>query len=134
MIAFRQMTPPDRAFIASSWFESFRKSTNVGSDVYRNGQGPLIDSLISKHRPVIAYTPAVPDEILGWICRDLQAVHYVYVKQAYRRAGIATQLWQLAPENLTPRWYTHQTRPGKVLAEKFGARFNPYLLFPKESP
>lgn len=118
----------DRPFMASSWFESYRKgghSPEVDFGIYKAGQGRRIDTLLSTRLCVVAYLPEEGTEILGWLCREVKqpTMHYVYVKQAYRRNGVATFLLEALGR---PTDYTHQTRAAKFL--KPAMQFNPYHL------
>jgi hypothetical protein len=133
----RQFEPEDRKFVFSSWFESYRKggcAPEVAFPTYLDGQGHLIERLIGDraHTTILVITPTtIPDEICGWACADVsrEIVHYTYVKQAYRRLGMARQLVTSLFGSRKPAWFTHETRVGRTLAGKLGVKFNPYLLF-----
>ena len=129
-LGLRQATPDDLRFVKSSWYESYRKggcAPAVRYEEYKAGQGKLIDLLTDRDAVTVAYATAVPDEICGWVCAGWDCFHYVYVKQAYRRMGIASELCRLylANSNLA----SHETRTGRRFAAKLGIRFNPYLLY-----
>lgn len=62
-------------------FENFAKVQRVAMDV-----------LIAEVPTVVAFTPAAPDEILGYINATATTLNYIYVKKDYRRLGIGTQL------------------------------------------
>ncbi len=126
-LSFRDATPEDLRFVRHSWFESYRRgglAPQVAFDVYKDGQGHLIDLLLDSHGAWVAFHPEVPDEIIGWSCADGRTLHYVYVKQAYRHYGIASRLLEEDPY----LEFTHATRAGMHLASRRGLRFNPYLL------
>jgi GNAT superfamily N-acetyltransferase len=130
-LAFRLAVPVDIRFVASSWFESYRRggfAPEVAFEVYKAGQGSVIDTRIAWDDAVIATHPDVPDEICGWMVRSRApaACHYIYVKQAYRRRGIATQLASVFGGF---KEHTHETKAGRHLAAKLGSKFNPYSLF-----
>lgn len=128
-ILVRTATPDDLRFVHASWFESYRKggrSPEVGFDVYQREQGALIARLVNSQEVIIAAARAVPDEICGWVCRDRDVAHYVYVKKAYRRLKIATQLCQF--RHPLPTWHTHETRAGMRFAAHVSSRFNPYRI------
>lgn len=48
--------------------------------------------LIAEVPTTIAFTPAAPDEILGYINAVNRTLNYIYVKKDYRRLGIGTAL------------------------------------------
>ena len=97
----------------------------IGADLYHAGHGALVDRLLRHSATTVAFLPEEPDEILGWVCTDGFILHYVYVKQAYRRRDVATKLLRAD----VMRFCTHETRAGRAFVSKFGLRFNPYLLF-----
>jgi GNAT superfamily N-acetyltransferase len=126
MLNLRPPTSDERRLMASSWFESYRRgghAPQVRFETYKVGQGRLIDALLSTREMLVAFNPIEPDEVCGWACFDKQCVHYVYVKQAYRRRGIATALL----EGHIFKYHTHETRVGRKLAAKLGTQFNPYF-------
>jgi hypothetical protein len=84
----------------------------------------LMDTLLERSPPIVAVLAEVPDEIVGWACRELvnPVIHYVYVKHAYRRTGAGTLLAARC------RWHTSSTRAGELFFRKIGSLFNPYLL------
>ncbi len=96
-------------------------------DVYDHGQNATIERLLAAFPPVVAAFQAVPDEIVGWVCREFHrpATHFLYVKHDYRRMGVGTTL------GAGTVYHTHQTRAGDVLFKKLGSLFNPYLLSEK---
>lgn len=82
----------------------------------------LIDRLVEECPPLVAFFPAVPDEIAGWVCRSTSIVHYLYVKAPYRRAGIGMQLCAKAS------FHTHRTPRGEQLLREVGSQYNPFIL------
>lgn len=114
-------------FIHSSWHTAFWKTSArkyLTRKAYDEGQDRRIDRLILSSYVIVAFFPEVPDEILGWACLKGDTLHYVYVKAAYRRKGIATGL--AAGQILH---YTHATdRVGEAFAASIGATLNPYRL------
>lgn len=91
---------------------------------YQVGHNGRMRRILSGAQTIIAYFPEVPDEILGWVCREGAILHYCYVKAAYRRRGIGTGL---AGSGL--KTYTHQTdSTGGLFLKKAELSFNPYIL------
>jgi GNAT superfamily N-acetyltransferase len=126
-VEIRPATLDERRFARASWFSSYRTggfAPPVGFDVYKAGQGRLIERLEPSCTVLVASAIAVPDEVCGWVAATDRAVHYCYVKQAYRRLGIARLL--LEGES---RRYSHETRAGRILARKLGFKFDPYAVF-----
>lgn len=126
----RPANTADQHFIHSSWHTAYWKTSArkyLTRENYDAGQDKRIDRLLYMSHTLVAYFPEVPDEILGWCCMKDDVLHYVYVKAAYRRRGIATGLVAGRAS-----CYTHATdRVGEAFAKSIGASLNPYRL---ESP
>lgn len=123
-LILRPAAPEDLNLIRHDWFLSYRHSTDVRPDVYDRGQNALMERLIERCPPIVASLEAVPEEIVGWVCRDVVSpvVHYVYVKHAFRRVGIASALIAGAKN------HTHETKAGTRPFARVGSLFNPYFL------
>lgn len=113
----RIMSPHDRPFVASTWIRQYQRQVSLDPEVYRRGQVPLVDMLLSCVPTQVCYLPEVPDEILGWACQDGDVLHYAYIKPVYRA--------HLTPEELftcPPKFHTHR------MPLRLPTTFNPYLL------
>lgn len=115
--------------IPHDWFLSYRNNGSkdtqeLGHDIYGQ-QNLLIAHLLATCPPIVATFAGVPDEVVGWVCRDVSKplTHFVYVKFDYRRTGVAAVLTQ------GTRQHSHKTRAGELLARKLGSTFNPYSLY-----
>lgn len=142
-IAIRPGRDSDRACVYSTWLHSYRHGSHfprrIPEKTYFAEQHDLIQAILDS--PTTTLLMAVPsddpDVILGWACFERgvgageweikSAVHYVYVKPAFRRSGVASQLLSSLGE---PDWvYTHDTfvlRLPAVGAKLRQAFFNPY--------
>lgn len=129
-IAVRHPKNDDMRFVRDSWFKSYREgglAPEVPFHVYQVGMNSLINAILGHPSDVlIAASTAVPDEILGWACCRPPFLHYVYVKQAYRRLGIATGLVR---QFAALKEYTLATKRGRMFAKKLGLGYNPFPLF-----
>lgn len=127
MIEARKATDDDLRFVRDSWFESYRRggfAPEIGFDLFAPGQRNLIHELTSNSANIrVAFPVHEPTEILGWVCWNDETVHFVYVKNGYRKMGVATGLLDL---HKSAKFYSHQTRAGVQLAKKRQLRFNPY--------
>lgn len=97
LITFRQgLTETDRPFLFSSWLHSYFDSDatqGVNPRMYYEGQHRLIESVLAAGAEVrLAVSKDDPDTIIGWLCLSEGWVHYAYVKQTFRRSGIAKAL------------------------------------------
>jgi GNAT superfamily N-acetyltransferase len=125
----RPAEPADLNMIKHDWFLSYRNNGTLQllrPDVYQLGQNAVIKHLLETCPPIVATFPSVPDEVVGWVCRDVargDLTHFVYVKHPYRRTGIATVLVAGTQQ------HTHETRAGCLLFQKVRSLFNPFLLY-----
>lgn len=125
--ACRAARPEDLPFVKDSWFESYRrggKCPETRFDVYAAGMRALIERLVKETPVQVVYVPGVDDEILAWVCRTDEVLHYVYVKQAYRKRGLAAALVALPPVAR----YTFETVTGKKMMQRRGVAFDPFEL------
>lgn len=94
----------------------------VRPDLFSSGVNALVDRLISTDLPVVAVLEAVPDEVIGWVCRSPDRVNYLYVKGPYRRQGVGSRLAFGAVE------YGIRTKDGERFFRSVGAQYNPFSL------
>lgn len=62
--------------------------------------------MLQKSTVRIATNPDIPDQIFGWICIDGNRLHYVYVKNRFRRMGIAKKLLTTPKKHYKATLYT----------------------------
>lgn len=109
-------------YYGDSWFSQIPK------DIFMKNYKVIAASLLASPNVIIniACLPDDPDTILGYsvLSSDTQTVHWVYVKSAWRRKGVAKTL---VPKH--PTTVTHLTELGKELLPKLsGAVFNPFSI------
>jgi hypothetical protein len=110
-------------YYGESWFSLIPK--NIFMDNYQK----IAEKLISSDRVIIKIACLEDDEeiILGYsiMSADYQTLHWVFVKQVWRKQGIARALTPRHPITVT-----HLSDLGrKLLPEKFkGTIFNPFNL------
>lgn len=82
----------DMAFIYSTWLTSVVE--NQKNYVHRGYVRRKLRHIIDRVYPGIIVATAIDDDsqIYGYICREGYVVHYVYVKQLFRRMGIGRRL------------------------------------------
>ena len=92
-IDLRPCSDIDTPFIFSSWLRSYASSA-YGGDNYYKRHHQVIEQLMA--RPGVRMLAATPKEdpqtIIGWSAQEDSVLHYVYVKEAFRRMGVATLL------------------------------------------
>ncbi len=107
-------------YYGDSWFSIIPK--NVFMDNYK----VIAEILVQKGNIKVACLPEDPDVIIGYsiLSPDFQGIHWVYVKSAWRKKGIAKAL---LPQY--PLYVTHLSKLGYQLLPKFkDAIFNPFKL------
>ncbi len=145
-ILVRTATDDDIDFITSSWLESMRHtgymSESVPNEVFYKQHHKVIEGLLPDSLCVVACNADDPSQIFGWICASIVdgmlCIHYCYVKQSFRRFGLASRLLKLLrdTQNVASNILltTHWTRMSKkLLRDRMykGTRvvYSPYLLF-----
>jgi GNAT superfamily N-acetyltransferase len=111
---FRPMVPDDVPFIKDSWLKSFRDSPWAGcvsNNMYTEVYNDTVEQLWGRGAEVwVACAAHDHAKILGWICVEAvpggRATHYLYIKDPYRRKGLASSLL----EKFGGRFYTFRTR------------------------
>jgi GNAT superfamily N-acetyltransferase len=129
--------PEDKSFIMAtsllglyygdSWFSMIPK--DIFMDNYKKVFEHFIDSPTTGI--AIACLPDDHDVILGYsiVSSDLETLHWVFVKSAWRKQGIAKSL---VPANI--KWVTHLSTTGKDLLRKHkNVKFNPFKIGEKQN-
>jgi GNAT superfamily N-acetyltransferase len=81
----------------------------------------MIDKLKGRATFIAAVNSADKDQVFGWACYEVPALHFIYVKKPFRRFGIAAALLHHAKHD--GQWYaTHWRAPAEFLARKFNIR------------
>lgn len=146
MTSIRAATQDDRPLIFATWLRSYRHGSQFPRHIeersYFAAHHSIIETLLDRSIVSIAHPINDPDVILGWSVVEVVAplsvvVHFVYVKPAFRRAGIARQL--LTPYVATAErvQYSHDTFPARVpevAAHMARWQFNPYAALCHTSP
>jgi GNAT superfamily N-acetyltransferase len=135
-LAFRKATAADMAFVVDSFIDSYRTSHAAGLIVMTDWRAVMVRQLaLMFQRPgveaVVAYHPeAESSDLYGWLAVEHGTpplVLYVYVKQPYRRMGIAKALLEHVGISPEARFdYAAKTGVVTKLAPKMpNARWNP---------
>lgn len=134
----------DRAFLVSTWSRSFKLSHSAGlisSESWPSVMHPELERILDRDgaRAVIACEKNDPDYFYGWIAGDtserIPVLMYVYVKEPYRRTGVARRLFTAI--GIDPSQYFVYVCRGPSYRQLAGkithARYNPNeVRFPRE--
>lgn len=102
------------------------RASYMESGVYFREQHKLIESCLSRGQLWLASDAEVEDAVWGWALAEGPVLHYVYVKDAFRRVGVASRLVAA----IAPREFSHWTAEGwALLSHCPGVLYNPYRSF-----
>lgn len=137
-ITLRDGTSDDLPFIYATWLRSQRKqgdNSQIRNRTYFEQKAIEIRRLISSAQVIVASSPEDQAQIFGYLVgsslKSLQVIHYVYVKTAFRKLGIATNM---ATHFSGPSFMKEEvgiTSMGPVIAtikDRYRLVFNPYLV------
>lgn len=136
-IVLRPFIPDDKAFVTQSWMRSYwdgaiARDHRIAPPTYNLYQRRIIDDIVARPNAVgvIAHPQGDVDVIIGWIIFEvddpLRVVHYIYVKEAFRRLGIAKRILSATVNDFS---YTHLTeRARKIMDGRRNYNYNPWLL------
>lgn len=129
----------DRAFVFSSWLQSFQSSTFsclIPKDVYFSAQHKVIEMLLKRSQVFMACDQDDNDHIYAYIVgeylksvgQEVFALHWMYVKSSFRGFDIPRKL--LAQYEFKERnYYTHDNSFMRKIALYVYLRHNPYMIF-----
>ena len=137
-VAHRPAVVADRSFVIDNWLSSFRCANAAGiisTESWFDVMWPQIERLLDREgtTTLIAYERDDVDFFYGFVCGELTGptpvVHYVYVKEPYRREGFARGLLAaLGVDPALPFLYTCQTAVVARLRAKIPcARWRPQI-------
>lgn len=137
-LQYRLIEATDLAFVINSWLLSYRKQMGfkgVERERYFEGQLALINYLAQYAKVLVACDAKQPMYIVGWGCAHVDkegafGLHYVYVKEDYRRHGIAKGIvnrlgYRDGRPIMTSHW-NHNARAYSLTHPLL--QYNPYLI------
>lgn len=90
----RPGTPEDHPFVVDSWLQSYRQQS-IARDAgraYMHDMKWLVRAWLARAALLVACDPEEPGAIWGWAVTRRDVILYVYVRQEFRRHGIARAL------------------------------------------
>lgn len=109
-LQWRPMREDDRNFVLSSWLRSYASSLEfrgLSRGVYFELYAPVVERLLERSTILVAWTPDLPDTVIGWLaCEGDDVVHYILVKSRFRRLGVGR--WMTQELSQVAAVYTHQ--------------------------
>lgn len=141
-IRVRPAVDADMPFVFDGWLKSFRMAHAAGPfaiEDYKQVYSVAIQKLLQRAELLIACNPELDDQLYGFLAHEKRTppvVHYVYVKQPFRKHRIATLLMAAADIPTGKLFYFTYKSPGAGdIAEHWrGATFDPFKarFTPKE--
>lgn len=128
MVIVRDATPDDKAFIYATFLRGLYYGnpwfTAINKDSFMATYHKVIDNLLAKPstKIKIACIKDDPEVILGYSISEPHTLHWMFVKQAWRRLGLAKQL---LPDDI--KIVTHLTTIGEKLKPKEW-QFDPFKI------
>lgn len=138
--AFRAYINDDIPFIMSSWGKSFYKGrsfkTFLSPSEFTALHRPVTKAFFSRPTStvILCVSEKDPSLIMGWAAIEKAVrpgiiLHYVYVKEAFKKEGIASQLLAKALP-INPVYYTHLTSRASYLMDLNKERYSNYQYEP----
>jgi GNAT superfamily N-acetyltransferase len=136
-IVIRDYVAEDLAFFYKSCLHHYKHSSlytrYINDEVFYDSHHYLITQCLRRPTAVLRFASLAedPNIVFGFIWADLEpeTVHYIYVKKAFRRLGIARLLIDDVFDDDQEIYFTHMTRDAGFIIEKIkGFIYNPYLL------
>jgi GNAT superfamily N-acetyltransferase len=131
----------DLNFVYSSWLRSYKHSSywakRIRHNVFFAGHQAMLNYLFAKptFQCAVACSPEDPTQIFGYLAYEKATegaqpiVHFVFVKDDFRKMGVARKLFEAAgitPPSLT---FTHWTYTVDALVERWPDMvYSPYAI------
>lgn len=154
----KEFHPSHTNFIKATWLKSFflgkaSLCENLTSETYYSEHAKLVDHALLNSKILIAISAVEPDVMLGYcVFKHPDIFHYIYVRHAFKKFGIARALFEASEIDSNKFTYTHRTRDcgwivgyTKKVIEKTGeyrrefvpgkfpqGTYNPYSFLRKE--
>lgn len=138
---FRPYVENDIPFIHETWRKNYYKGANYSKHLspqeFDAAHRPIRNNILLKRDAtiIVAASKEDPDVIIGWIAvqKPLQSkgmfLHYLYVKEEFRRLGIGSELVKRAiPDE--PVMFTHMTRKISFIRNMSPEKFMNFHFFP----
>lgn len=114
-IILRPRVGGDTECIYSSWIRSYCADISIPGPQRSwlfAAQRSLIHDLLPRCHTLVACQPEHPDQVYGYLVHGPgRVMHWIYVKDIFRRAGVATRLMVEAFGDFKDRiYYTHGSR------------------------
>ena len=127
----REFRPDDLNFILGTWMESyfFYMPSRPPKNIYAREHSALIHKKLPICECLVACSEEDPTQILGYLITEGELLHYIYVKELFRKLGIGSRLMEEMYRNAVDVVHTHYTKPIKHFDRSYHLIYNPYLFY-----
>jgi len=137
-VSLRPLLESDKPFIFSCWLKSFRDEVAfkaIPNERFFTMHKKIVEDVLNRSTIELLVDQKDPDHLFGFICyeirNDSNLLHFIYIKTAFRRLGLAKKAIFLCIKDLDkPSYYTHQTYASPFLAPLLNAKYYPYGVQP----
>jgi GNAT superfamily N-acetyltransferase len=126
----------DVPFIVKPWLQQLRDEVStrfINDRVFFQRHGALVQQLLKESTTIIAYDANDPDHLYGFACGSDRAVHWVYVKGAFRGMGLGRALLErligasVGATDIPCSHASHLFNDRKFVA-RYRLAYDPYVL------
>ena len=130
-LIIRPFKEEDKNFILATWLPGLYHGgawySEMPKDVFMKNYHGFLEQLLKHHNTEIKVSCLSSDHdvIIGYvvIAKDPLALHWVYVKNDFRKIGVASML---IPKDV--KIATHVSKAGVVIMKKKGWIYNPFII------
>ena len=131
-VSIRSANEDDHGFILNSWLKSYYDtaeiSPRISREIFFKNEGKIIENLLRTELVKIICNPFDETHIYGYACfNDTPCtLHYVYIKQPFRKMGLANSLLRdyLESEDVIVSYSTSRI---KRFGEHYNFKYNRYV-------
>lgn len=124
----RAVLPSDMPFIYSTWLRGLYYASpfwaEVDKDLFFSTYSRVVETLVARSTVVVACLPDDDDVILGYAVAEGPVLHWVQIKEPWRKQGLAKHL----VSGLSVNEVSHLTNIGNKLRKKHKLAFNPFRI------
>lgn len=137
-VVLREMRSDDVPLITRSWKDNYRFSSPDSSWLtsrqecsryYFKEMNARVERLLERSAVIVACNPVDSDHVLGWACASNEGgqrvMHYVWVRDAFRRLGIARTMLGALGFGSPPIVVSHWTKMCESLQENVPLKYCP---------
>lgn len=124
-VKIRRLQETDMSLVYSTWLRGLYYGNDffkkIDKDAFFDIYPKVITKLVADSTAVAACLSDDEDVVIGYAVYQGAILHWVYVKEAFRKQGIATSM---LPDSL--KVVTHLTKSGDFIRLKKGLKFIPF--------